>query len=94
MHPFVAQQLIASKGARKYLNGKTHDIHEDDVNHLSRAAESYRWVADQDSTWTVIDCMKAGLDEKTLLDPEVSPLEKVKTIDEIHELVWAEIKKL
>ncbi len=94
MHPFVAQQLIARKERRGYLNGKSHDIHEEDIDHLRKASESYLFAAKRDRSWTVIDCMKPGVDERTLLDPAVSPLEKVKTIEEIHALVWNELSEL
>jgi len=91
IHPFVAQQLVALKGLRPYLNGGLQDIHEEDIAHLSNAAESYRYAARHDKSWIVIDCMRPRLSKRLLLDPAVSPLEKVKPIDEIHEMVWREI---
>ncbi len=93
VHPFVAQQLIALKSSRDYLAGGKKDIHETDLTHLEKAAESYRWVAKRDPSWVVVNCMRK-VSTKKLLDPAVSPLEKVKTLDEIHELLWAEVMKV
>ncbi len=91
MHPFVAQQLIARKERRGYLAGGKKDIHEEDIDHLRKAAASYLYAAQHDPSWTIIDCMKPGLGEKALLDPDVSPIEKVKTVEEVHTLVWKEL---
>jgi dTMP kinase len=93
MHPFVAQQLIMQKAQRTYLNGAKMDIYEEDIGHLTKAAESYLFVAKRDKSWIVIDCMKR-ITKKKLLDPAVSPLEKVKSVEEIHELVWKEITRI
>ncbi len=94
MHPFVAHQLISSKGERDYLRGKSHDIHESDVTHLEKAAESYLWMAGRDKTWVVIDCMRPGIREPGLLDPARPPSEKVRTIEEIHAEVMVAINAL
>jgi dTMP kinase len=93
MHPFVAQQLIALKSGREYLNGGKRDIHETDRAHLEKAYESYLWVAKRDKSWAVVDCMRR-VPKKKLLDPAVPPLEKVKGVEEIHELVWKEITRI
>jgi len=92
VHPFVAQQLIKLKENRDYLSGGKKDIHETDLAHLEKAAESYRWVAKRDPSWVVVNCMRK-VSRKKLLDSAVSPLEKVKPLAEIHELVWREVVK-
>lgn len=94
VHPFVAQQLVSLKQQRAYLTGGKRDIHEEDIDHLRKAAESYRYAARHDKSWVVIDCMRPGLSEKRILSKNVSPLLKVKSIEEIHELVWKEIRTM
>ena len=94
MHPLVAQQLVELKEKRDYLQGQSSkDIHEADSSHLQKASESYLYVAKKFSEWVVIDCMKPNLTKEMILDKTISPLEKVKTIEEIHELVMKELIK-
>jgi len=78
MPPEIGQELVDKKGERKYIEGKKKDIHEADLNHLKDAAEAYKYVAEKYS-WIVIDC---------------APDNKLKSIEDIHEIVYREVKKL
>jgi len=57
--PEVGQKLVAQKNAREYTKGKSHDIHEADLNHLTRASQAYEYVAKKFG-WLRIDCTKDG----------------------------------
>ena len=79
MPPEKGQKLVDKKDLRAYIkNGEKKDIHEKDLNHLKDAAEAYKYVAKKYS-WSVVDC---------------APDNKLKTIEQIHKLVWEEIKKI
>lgn len=70
--PGVGQRLVAEKAAREYTQGKSHDIHEADLNHLTKASEAYKYIANKYG-WLQIDCVKDG----QLMSPE-----------EIHTLIF------
>ncbi len=70
----VAQQLVDKKDDRAYLHGKKRDIHEDDLNHLKAAEITYQRVAHKFPEYTVIEC---------------APNNKLKSVTEIHELIWS-----
>jgi dTMP kinase len=76
--PEVGQQLVAQKKAREYTKGKSHDIHEADINHLRKAFETYNYVVEK-LGWVKIDCMKDG---------------EIMTPEEIHELVFEKVQEL
>jgi dTMP kinase len=57
--PEVGQELVAQKDAREYTKGKSHDIHEADLNHLTKASTAYEYVA-RKFGWLRIDCTKNG----------------------------------
>ena len=78
MPPEIGQRLVDKKGHRDYIGGKKRDIHEADIKHLRDAAEAYLYVAKK-YNWVVIYC---------------APDNRLKTREEIHELVWREIKKI
>lgn len=77
----IGQKLVTQKQRRFYLkNGKTHDTHERDLEHLKNAEKAYLWLAKKFSRdHKVIEC----LDNKKLLTPE-----------KIHKKVWDRIKKV
>ncbi|MGE4002964.1 MAG: thymidylate kinase, partial [Planctomycetaceae bacterium] len=52
----AAQRLIAAKSKRTYTD-RTADLQEADGAYLERVRQVYRTLAEQDSTWTRIDCM-------------------------------------
>jgi dTMP kinase len=60
--PQVAYRLIAGKKKRAYIKGgKKRDIHEGDIQHLTRAAESYRETTRLfPREFKVIDCAPRG----------------------------------
>lgn len=75
----IAQALISKKGAREYLGGKSKDIHEEDLEHQKRAEEVYLEIA--------------GLYPKDFVVVECAPGGKMLSIDEVHQKVWAIVKK-
>jgi len=78
MPPEMGQELVEKKGERDYIEGKKKDIHEADINHLINAAEAYKYVAEKYS-WIVVDC---------------APDKKLKSREEIHGMIYEEIKSL
>ncbi len=76
----IAYGLIGKKRSRKYLMGKQRDIHEGSPEHLERAERTYLEIAKLfPGDFTVIQCVG----DKKLL-----------TIEEIHEKVWKEVRRL
>lgn len=75
----VAQKLVAKKQSREYLNGKTHDIHEEDLNHLMRAEQTYLEMCSALPGFELITCV-AG--------------ERLLSIEEIHRLVWRHVERV
>lgn len=78
VEPEIAQQLIKQR-ARADWNGKTNDIHENDLNHLKKAAEVYQEIATSLPGFTLINCTKDG---------------KILSREEISSLVWQAAKKI
>lgn len=78
MPPEIGQQLVDKKGDREYIEGKKRDIHEKDINHLNEAGSAYLYAAKK-YNWTVIDC---------------APNNQLKSIKDIHEIVWNKFKEL
>jgi len=73
--PEIGQKLVENKEARSYT-GKKKDIHEADINHLRKAAQAYRYVAEKES-WKIIDCTRDG---------------KLLTISEINDKLYDAVK--
>lgn len=78
MPPEIGQKLVDKKGHRDYVGGKKRDIHEADLEHLKDAADAYLYCAKK-YNWLVIDC---------------APNNQLKTIEEIHEILWDKVKDL
>jgi dTMP kinase len=74
----IWQKLVDQKWHRDYVWWQKRDIHEADLQHLKDAAEAYKYVAKK-YNWTIIDSAPNG---------------ELKSIEEIGELIWKEIKKL
>jgi len=74
----MGQKLVAKKQARLYIEGgKSHDVHEGDLEHLKDAEAAYLWLQHQfPKEHRIIPCVKDGV----LLSPE-----------EIHANVWEEV---
>lgn len=76
----MAQELVAKKSERSYLKGKTHDIHEADLNHLNRAEEAYLEMAQLfPKDFVLVECVEGG---------------KLLPIEEIYEKVWGIVSKV
>ncbi len=82
--PVTNQKLMASRPDKDYLKGKKADIHEADIDHLRKASEAFLYVA-RKYNWIVIDCAP-----KTPENPEGALL----SVDEVHEMIWKEVKGL
>ncbi|MBP6974717.1 MAG: hypothetical protein KBB54_02115 [Candidatus Pacebacteria bacterium] len=82
--PETNQRLMASRPDKEYLKGKKTDIHEADLEHLRKAGEAFLYVAKKFG-WTIIDCAPKSAE---------NPEGKLLGIDEIHEIVWKETKKV
>ena len=76
--PEISQQLVDKKGEREYLKGKKRDIHEDDLDHLADAEAAYVQIGHAYPEFKLIECVK----DNDILPPE-----------EIHDIIWKEIKK-
>lgn len=59
VEPEISQQL-AKQRAREDWSGKTKDIHEENLDHLKKAAEVYRQIATDFPDFTLISCTKDG----------------------------------
>lgn len=57
--PFnFAQKLIEKKNKRGYLNGKSKDQHEEDVQFLKKVEAMYLKMVKSQADWIRIDCVK------------------------------------
>lgn len=75
----LAQELIGNKQQRLYANGKTHDMHEADIEHLRRAEETYLEMCRLFPNYELVECVRNG---------------EMMSVEEIHELVWEKAQKL
>lgn len=73
--PEIGQKLVDKKNDRKYTEGKKRDLLEGDLDHLKKASEAYKYVADK-FDWITVDCMKEG---------------KLLSIEEIHQKVLCSV---
>ncbi|MFQ5620604.1 MAG: dTMP kinase [Candidatus Nanoarchaeia archaeon] len=73
----VGQKLVDKKDARSYTE-KKRDIHEANLDHLKKAAEAYKYVANKEG-WTIIEC---------------APNNQLMTIEQIHENLYNEVSNL
>lgn len=74
----VAQKL-AQKRAREDWNGKTRDIHEEDLDHLKKAEIVYREIAENNHNYRLVNCSNS---------------EEVMDREEIGFLVWIYISQM
>lgn len=54
LDPKIGQSWVDKKAERSYIRGKKRDIHEEDLNHLTKAADAYLYVAKK-YNWPVIN---------------------------------------
>lgn len=66
----IAYQLIEKKEQRAYLAGEKKDIHEEDINHLRDAQQTFLEIAKGKRDWITIDCTENGkmLSEQAIAD--------------------------
>ncbi len=66
----IAYQLIEKKEQRAYLAGEKKDIHEEDINHLRYAQQTFQEIARGKRDWITIDCTENGrlLSEQVIAD--------------------------
>lgn len=66
----IAYQLIEKKEQRAYLAGEKKDIHEEDINHLRYAQQTFLEIARGKRDWITIDCTEDGkmLSEQAIAD--------------------------
>ena len=66
----IAYQLIEKKEQRAYLAGEKKDIHEEDINHLRYAQQTFLEIAKGKRDWITIDCTENGkmLSEQAIAD--------------------------
>lgn len=78
--PTFGQRLVSKKRGRRYLvKGRTHDVHEASLAHLSAAAHTYHWLArTYPKRYAVVECVVRG----RLLSPR-----------EIHGEIWERVKR-
>jgi len=81
MSPEIGNKLVGDKGEREYLKGKSHDIHEADIEHLRNAERAYLFCLDNDpvDNWKRIVCYEK---------------DQPRTREAIHEDVYALVKDL
>lgn len=85
MPPIVGQRLVDEKEKRSYTD-KKRDIHEEDLDHLVNAADSYVYVANKKG-WDIVNCLKPEIwsDEQM----RTLPIEElVRTREDIHKEVY------
>ena len=56
----ISTQLTQTRERKKYLNGKTKDIHEADTEHIKKAEEMYQYLVKKNKHWVKIDCIEDG----------------------------------
>ncbi len=76
----IGQRLVARKDKREYTEGKSHDMLEEDLDHLRRAEQAYLFCVENDisENWRKIVCFEG---------------DNPKTIQDIHEDVYKMAKK-
>lgn len=72
----TAQKLIDEKSSRTYTD-KKRDIHEADLEHLTRAVHCYRLLCTDCERFTAVDCTEGGA---------------MLSISEIQDRIWRQIK--
>lgn len=76
----IAQGLVDKKMERQYLTGKKRDLHESDIDHLTRTEETYLQMVEMyPEDFTVVECVVNG---------------QLLSIEEVHEKVWTIARKV
>ncbi|MAG28598.1 hypothetical protein CL632_00410 [bacterium] len=74
-----AQELIDQKASREYIGGAARDLHENDLNHLKRAEQTYLELCEQFSDFILIECVQSN---------------RLLSIEEVQALVWEKIQTI
>ncbi|MDG6025190.1 MAG: hypothetical protein E3K40_00465 [Candidatus Brocadia sp.] len=75
----IAYRLVEKKEQRAYLAGARKDVHEEDINHLRYAQQTFLEIAQGKKDWVTIDCT-----ENDTLLPEQLIADKVwQTVKDI-----------
>ena len=69
------QSIILANSRSEYKSGTTKDIHEQDAEHLKKAYQRAKYVAEK-FNWLKIDCVDG---------------DNIKTIDEIHKEILTKL---
>ena len=66
----TAYHLVEKKELRTYLEGEKKDIHEEDINHMRQAQQTFLEIAHGKKDWLLIDCTENGklLSEHVIAD--------------------------
>lgn len=66
----IAYRLVEKKEQRAYLAGAKRDVHEEDINHLRYAQQTFLEIAQGKKDWVTIDCTENGalLPEQIIAD--------------------------
>ena len=77
--PAISQKLVDQKKARVHLKGKKRDLHEQDINHLTRTYDVYRELVKRNpKNYLPIECIEDG---------------KLLPIPVIFERVWKQVAR-
>lgn len=74
----TGRELVDSKKDRRYLDGKKRDIQEEDLEHQHETSKVYLSLVDLLPNVKMINCYHEG---------------QLMAREQIHELVWGEVKK-
>lgn len=77
--PAIIAQELAKQRHREDWKGKTKDIHEDDINHLKKAEQTYLDITSLFPDFRLIECTENS---------------EIMTREKIHGLVWLEVAKV
>ncbi|KKO19104.1 MAG: hypothetical protein DCC43_11915 [Candidatus Brocadia sp.] len=66
----IACRLVEKKEQRAYLAGAKKDVHEEDINHLRCAQQTFLEIAQGKKDWITVDCTENGqlLPEQIIAD--------------------------
>ena len=57
----IAYKLVEKKEQRAYLGGEKKDIHEEDMNHIQHAQQTFLEIAHGKKDWIIVDCTNDGV---------------------------------
>lgn len=75
----IGQQNVDQKAVREYLSGASRDVHEADVSHLERAAQTYVEMCELFPDFRLIACAPKGA---------------LLSVPEVHELIWEQARNI